>query len=103
MRVVDLKPDAEMLKEVREYFPHRDVRKYQADLANSVYEALLAGERNIVVEAPTGLGKGPDAVSPNPGALGAGYRGSCLPLASGPPDRPPRYTRGRWPTRRRMA
>jgi len=64
MRIVDLKPDAEMLKEVREYFPHRDVRKYQADLANSVYEALLAGEKNIVVEAPTGLGKGPDAVSP---------------------------------------
>jgi len=66
---VDLKPDAEMLKEVREYFPHRDVRKYQADLANSVYEALLAGEKNIVVEAPTGLGKGPDVVSPNPPRL----------------------------------
>jgi Rad3-related DNA helicase len=64
VKVIDLKPDAEMLKEVREYFPHRDVRRYQADLANSVYEALLAGEKNIVVEAPTGLGKGPDAVSP---------------------------------------
>ena len=87
MRVVDLEPDAEMLKEVREYFPHRDVRRYQADLANSVYEALLAGEKNIVVEAPTGLGKGPDAVSPTlprlpragaaAGALGAGHWGSC--------------------------
>jgi len=25
-----------------------------------VYEALLAGERNIVVEAPAGLGRSPD-------------------------------------------
>jgi hypothetical protein len=79
MRVVDLKPDAEMLKEVREYFPHRDVRRFQADLANSVYEALLAGEKNIVVEAPTGLGKGPDAVSPKPPG---GLRGGTLGILS---------------------
>jgi hypothetical protein len=112
MRVVDLKPDAEMLKEVREYFPHRDVRRYQADLANSVYEALLAGEKNIVVEAPTGLGKGPDAVSPNPlrlprarsrGGACCGNWGSCSRSPSGPPDRPPRYMRGPWPMRRRTA
>ena len=60
MRAVDLKPDAELLREVREHFPHQSLRRYQADLANSVYEALLGGEKNIVVEAPTGLGKGPD-------------------------------------------
>jgi len=103
VRIIDLEPDAELLGKVREHFPHQGVRRYQADLANTVYEALAGGERNIVVEAPTGLGKGPDAVSPNPGALGAGYRGSCLPPASGPPDRPPRYMRGPWPMRRRMA
>ena len=86
MRIVDLKPDAEMLKEVREYFPHRDVRRFQADLANSVYEALLAGEKNIVVEAPTGLGKGPDAASPNPPRLPrAGPRGDKMELRRGLP------------------
>jgi Rad3-related DNA helicase len=57
MKTVDLKPDAEMLKEVREYFPHQSIRKYQGDLANSIYQALTSGEKNIVVEAPTGLGK----------------------------------------------
>jgi Rad3-related DNA helicase len=57
MRVVDLKGDIELFKEVREYFPHQSIRKYQGDLANSVYQALTNGEKNIVVEAPTGLGK----------------------------------------------
>jgi Rad3-related DNA helicase len=57
MKTVDLKPEAEMLKEVREYFPHQSIRKYQGDLANIVYQALKSGEKNIVVEAPTGLGK----------------------------------------------
>jgi len=42
---------------VKEFFPHASVRKYQASLANSVYDALSAGYRDIVVEAPTGLGK----------------------------------------------
>jgi len=60
LRVVDLEPDAKMLKKVREYFPHRDTRRFQADLANSVYEALLGGEKNIVAEAPTGLGRSSD-------------------------------------------
>jgi superfamily II DNA or RNA helicase len=57
MKTVDLKPDTEMLKEVKEYFPYQSIRKYQGDLANSVYQALTSGEKNIVVEAPTGLGK----------------------------------------------
>lgn len=57
MKTVDLKPDAEMLKEVEEYFPHQSIRRYQGDLANSIYQALTNGEKNIVVEAPTGLGK----------------------------------------------
>jgi len=42
---------------VKEYFPHASVRKYQASLANNVYDALSAGYRDLVVEAPTGLGK----------------------------------------------
>jgi Rad3-related DNA helicase len=46
-----------MLEEVREYFPHQSIRRYQGDLANSIYQALTSGEKNIVVEAPTGLGK----------------------------------------------
>ena len=57
MKTVDLKPDVELFKEVREYFPHQTVRKYQGDLANSVYQALTSGEKNIVIEAPTGLGR----------------------------------------------
>ncbi len=46
-----------MLEEIREHFPHTEARKFQADLANNVYALLVDGERNIVVEAPTGLGK----------------------------------------------
>jgi len=57
MKVIDLKPDVEMLDVVKRYFPHSSLRRYQADLANNVYEALTGGEKNVVVEAPTGLGK----------------------------------------------
>ncbi len=57
MEVIDLKADAELLREIRDYFPHSETRKYQADLANNIYELLVDGVRNIVVEAPTGLGK----------------------------------------------
>jgi Rad3-related DNA helicase len=57
MKTIDLKPDTEMLKEIKEYFPHQNIRRYQGDLANSIYQALTSGEKNIVVEAPTGLGK----------------------------------------------
>ncbi len=57
MKVIDLKPDAELMEEIRDYFPHMEARKFQADLANNIYALLADGERNIVVEAPTGLGK----------------------------------------------
>ncbi|MCL7383813.1 MAG: hypothetical protein LZ174_05960 [Thaumarchaeota archaeon] len=66
MKTVDLKPDAEMLKEVGEYFPHQSIRKYQGDLANSIYQALTSGEKNVVVEAPTGLGKGLGSIGVHP-------------------------------------
>lgn len=57
MKIIDLKPDEELVKEVREYFPHPDVRKFQGSLANNVYRSLCDGFKNIVVECPTGLGK----------------------------------------------
>jgi len=56
VRVVDLKPEAELRDEVRRYFPHREVRKYQADLSNRLYEVLHHDDA-VAVEAPTGLGK----------------------------------------------
>ncbi|MEM2189446.1 MAG: hypothetical protein QXG35_08985 [Nitrososphaerota archaeon] len=76
MKVIDLKPDEELAKEVREYFPHPALRKYQASLANSVYKCLLDGAENIVVECPTGLGKA--------------FGGGLYPAATGlMPDLPP--------------
>lgn len=57
MKVVDLKMDEKLVREVREFFPHPAVRKYQADLANNVYRCLVDGAGSIVVECPTGLGK----------------------------------------------
>jgi Rad3-related DNA helicase len=66
VKTVDLKPDAEMLKEVKEYFPHQSIRRYQGDLANSIYQALTSGEKNVVVEAPTGLGKGLGSIGVHP-------------------------------------
>ncbi|MEM4498161.1 MAG: hypothetical protein QW692_04975 [Nitrososphaerota archaeon] len=83
MKVIDLKPDEELAKEVREYFPHPALRKYQASLANSVYKCLLDGARNIVVECPTGLGKafGGEASTPP-------RRGSCRIYPLSPPGGP---------------
>jgi superfamily II DNA or RNA helicase len=61
MRVVDLQWDADLFLEVRRYFPHPQVRGYQADLANRLYEALTTmTEKIVIVEAPTGLGKWAD-------------------------------------------
>ena len=57
MKVIDLEAYAVMDAKVKEYFPHSAARKYQASLANNVYDALSAGYRDLVVEAPTGLGK----------------------------------------------
>ena len=50
VKTIDLKPEAEMVREVKKHFPHQSMRRFQGDLANQVF-------RDIVVEAPTGLGK----------------------------------------------
>jgi len=61
MKVIDLQKDADLSEKVRRYFPHPQVRAYQADLANRLYEALTAMTTRItIVEAPTGLGKWAD-------------------------------------------
>jgi len=57
VKVIDLREDVELLDVLRKHFPHPNLRKFQADLANNVYRALANGEKNIIVEAPTGLGK----------------------------------------------
>lgn len=59
MKVVDLQRDVDLLDEVRRYFPHTNVRAYQADLANKLYETLQS-RKISVIEAPTGLGKWAD-------------------------------------------
>ena len=53
---IELQRDAELRDGLRRYFPHSEVRQFQGDLSNRVYESL-AGVRHVVVEAPTGLGK----------------------------------------------
>jgi len=100
MKVIDLKPDEELAKEVREYFPHPALRKYQASLANSVYKCLLDGAENIVVECPTGLGKAFGG-RPLPRRDGA-HAGSTPFLPPEAPDRPARSSRGSWHTRLTM-
>jgi superfamily II DNA or RNA helicase len=62
VKVIDLQKYADLLPEVRRYFPHTNVRVYQADLANRLFEALTT-RRVVVVEAPTGLGKWADQKS----------------------------------------
>jgi DNA excision repair protein ERCC-2 len=56
VRVVELVRDAELQNNLKRYFRHAEVRPFQADLVNKVYESL-ADAQHIVVEAPTGLGK----------------------------------------------
>jgi superfamily II DNA or RNA helicase len=63
MKVVELQRDADLVEEVRRYFPHPTARGYQADLANKLYETLTMPTRTIVIEAPTGLGKRADQKS----------------------------------------
>jgi Rad3-related DNA helicase len=57
MRVVELREEAPLLEGLRRYFPHGELRRYQADIANSVYESLNSGAKNVLLEGPTGLGK----------------------------------------------
>ena len=59
VRVIDLRDEAELLPRLRKFFPHAETRKYQADLANQLYTLLSSNVRDVVVEAPTGLGKAP--------------------------------------------
>jgi superfamily II DNA or RNA helicase len=56
VRVIELKEGAELRSDLRRHFPHSETRKYQADLANKLYDELMT-TRHVVVEAPTGLGK----------------------------------------------
>jgi DNA excision repair protein ERCC-2 len=56
VKTIDLKEDAELRSGLRRYFPHTNMRAYQADLANRLFETLTS-TRHAVVEAPTGLGK----------------------------------------------
>jgi len=56
VRVIELKEGAELRSDLRRHFPHNETRKYQADLANQLYDELTT-TKNVVVEAPTGLGK----------------------------------------------
>jgi DNA excision repair protein ERCC-2 len=55
VRVIDLKEDAELSENVKKHFKHPNTRPFQADLINKLYDSLR--DRNIVIEAPTGLGK----------------------------------------------
>ncbi|MEM0455361.1 MAG: helicase C-terminal domain-containing protein [Nitrososphaerota archaeon] len=57
VRVIDLEEDVQLTAALKRHFPHPTTRKYQADLANRLYELLSDGNRDVVVEAPTGLGK----------------------------------------------
>ncbi|MEM4273283.1 MAG: DEAD/DEAH box helicase family protein [Candidatus Caldarchaeum sp.] len=58
VKIVELREDAELLENVGKRFPHAELRRYQADIANRVYESLSAGSRSVLLEGPTGLGKG---------------------------------------------
>jgi DNA excision repair protein ERCC-2 len=55
VRVIDLKEDAELSEKIKTHFKHPNTRPFQADLINKLYDSLR--DRNIVIEAPTGLGK----------------------------------------------
>jgi DNA excision repair protein ERCC-2 len=55
VRVIDLKEDAELSEKIKKHFKHPNTRPFQADLINKLYDSLR--DRNIVIEAPTGLGK----------------------------------------------
>jgi len=61
--VIDLKANVELMPTLRRFFPHADVRKFQADLVNQLYNELVGGVRLVLIEAPTGLGKRCDVTS----------------------------------------
>jgi DNA excision repair protein ERCC-2 len=55
-KIVELQRDAELRDGLKKFFPHVEVRPFQAALANQLYDELTT-TKNVVVEAPTGLGK----------------------------------------------
>ncbi len=57
MRTIVLKEDATLSPKLKKNFPHSEARRYQADLAETIYRELSSGSTNIAVEGPTGLGK----------------------------------------------
>jgi DNA excision repair protein ERCC-2 len=54
--IVELQRDAELRDSLKKFFPHVEVRPFQAALTNQLYDELTT-TKNVVVEAPTGLGK----------------------------------------------
>lgn len=57
VRVVELREETELLEKLKNRFPHTSLRRYQADIANRVYESLSNGSKSVLLEGPTGLGK----------------------------------------------
>ncbi len=57
VKVVELREDAELLESLGKRFPHSGLRRFQADIANRVYESLANNMRVVLLEGPTGLGK----------------------------------------------
>ena len=58
VKVVELIEEVELLPKLKKTFPHNTLRRYQASIANSIYESLDSNKL-ILLEGPTGLGKRP--------------------------------------------
>jgi DNA excision repair protein ERCC-2 len=55
-KIIELQRDVELRDGLKKFFPHVEVRPFQAALTNQLYDELTT-TKNVVVEAPTGLGK----------------------------------------------
>jgi superfamily II DNA or RNA helicase len=55
-KIIELQRIAELRDGLKKFFPHVEVRPFQAALINQLYDELTT-TKNVVVEAPTGLGK----------------------------------------------
>src|SRR3990167_5209229 len=51
----------ELLKEI--YFPYDKIRNIQSDMVSDIYNALQ-NKRNVIMHAPTGIGKTVSALAP---------------------------------------
>ncbi|MEM0461806.1 MAG: hypothetical protein QXH32_02010 [Candidatus Caldarchaeum sp.] len=58
VKFAELIEEAELLPNLKKFFPHNNPRRYQTSIANSIYESL-SSSRLILLEGPTGLGKRP--------------------------------------------